>query len=56
MAVGLLAACATTMIGIVNGNEPETILYRGLVAGAVVTGVALLVRSLWHLVDPGGST
>ncbi|MBX3439430.1 MAG: hypothetical protein KF861_18220 [Planctomycetaceae bacterium] len=52
-AVGLLAACATTMFGIVGGCEPETILYRGFVSGVTVTVVATVVRSVWHLVDPG---
>ncbi len=55
MAFGLMAACATIVIGIINGCEPETVLYRGLVAGGAVTVIASIVRSLWELVDPGGS-
>lgn len=56
MALGLLAACITTIIGIVHGNQPETILYRCLVAASVVTCLATLMRSLWRLADPDSST
>jgi len=54
LAMGLLAASLTTLLGCVAGCEPETILHRTLVSSVIVCCVAMCVRTVWRFVDEQG--
>ncbi len=48
LALGLLTACAMTLIGICSRNEPETVLFRAIIGGIVV---AVVARSVINIVS-----
>lgn len=46
-AIGLLAACLATLVGVGSGLEPDVILLRAAVAGVVLGCAAAVVSHLW---------
>ncbi|SFI36804.1 hypothetical protein [Planctomicrobium piriforme] len=51
-ALGLLAGCAVTLLGVAGSLSPEIILFRACVASAVAFMVAVVVLAYWKSVTP----
>ncbi|HWL09039.1 MAG TPA: hypothetical protein VNQ76_11560 [Planctomicrobium sp.] len=51
-AVGLLAACAVTLIGVAGDLSPEVILLRAIIAGSVSFALAGVMMTYWKAVSP----
>lgn len=52
-ACGLLGACGATLAGVVQQLDPDVILFRSTVTGAVVAAAVVVIRSLITAFDPG---
>ena len=49
--VAILSACVVTLIGVLRGIDPDVILWRAVIAAAVlgsITAVANCVMNLFH--------
>lgn len=50
LAIGMLTACAMTLISVLCGNEPETVLFRagvgGSMTGLLAAGLVSVLRSI----------
>ncbi|WP_437192246.1 hypothetical protein [Planctomicrobium sp. SH527] len=51
-AMGILAGCAATLIGVATQLSPEVILVRAVVAGGVTFVLAALLVAWWRCVTP----
>lgn len=46
--IGLLAACCLTLLSIWAGHEPETVLYRAVIGGSLLTVAAKILMNIMH--------
>jgi len=51
-ALGLLSACAVTLIGVTGGLSPEIILMRSMIAGSVAFLLTAMMLMYWKAVSP----
>jgi hypothetical protein len=52
LAVGLLAACLYTLLGVLAGHQPETILVRSAVGGGLIGFLAGGLAWGWKIISP----